>query len=217
MNARGGFGVVIGMVLGILGVLAGCNSSAPSGSPRSPDASGASATSAHSSTNDGASPLVLEPEASSAASQVEVKDEQDQGGDSDTNGQTGEFDGEHQDAPDDMGESDTNDGAGLLVLEAEGSSAALQAEVQYEQEANGTSFDVAIVGGPAGATVDVTFAGRVLAAATLDAHGVGRVELGSTPEDLSQEPLPADFPTLKAGDVLSIGDLSLTLVDGEED
>jgi hypothetical protein len=163
---------------------------------------GATAASASSNTND------------VAASQPEV--EQDQAGDS-QDGQTGEFEGEHQDGPDDVGDAEADDGASVLALEAKASSAALQAEVKYEQETSGTSFEVEIVGGQAAASVDVVFAGRVLASVPLDSLGAGRVELGSAPDDSSEQPLPPDFPTLKAGDVLSVGDLSLTLAVAEED
>jgi hypothetical protein len=184
--------VVIGALVGILGDLAGCGPTGQSGLPSPTGVLGTSATSATSSANDG------------AATQSE-------------DGQTGEFDGEHQDGPNDGDHSDADDGASQLVLKAEASNAGFQAEVKYEQETDGTSFEVEIVGGQPGASVDVTFAGQVLVSIPLDSLGVGRVELGSAPDDSSEQPLPADFPTLKAGDVLSVGDLSLTLAVGGED
>ena len=121
------------------------------------------------------------------------------------------------DGQDQADDTEADDGANSLVLEAEASSAALRAEVKYEQETSGTSFEVEIVIGQPGASVDVTFAGRVLVSVSLDSHGAGRAEWGSAPDDSSEQPLPADFPTLKAGDVLSVGDLSLTLAVDEED
>jgi hypothetical protein len=202
MNARCTSLLVLGTMLGILGLLVGCGPTAQNGLPKLTDVLGAAATSASSNTN------------GVAASQPEV--EQDQAGDSE-DGQTGEFEGEHQDGPDDVGDAEADDGASVLVLEAEASSAAVQAEVKYEQETTGTSFDVEIVGGQPGTSVDVAFAGQVLISIPLDSQGVGRVELGSAPDDSSEQPLPADFPTLKAGDVLSVGDLSLTLAVGDED
>jgi len=201
MNARCMSLVVLGTVLGILSVLVGCAPTAQNGLAKLTDVLGAAATSASLNTNAGAA--------------AQPADEPNQAGDSE-DGQTGEFEGEHQVGPDDPNDAEADDGASSLVLEAGASSAALQAEVKYEQETNGTSFDVKIVGGQPGASVDVTFAGQVLVSIPLDSLGAGRVELGSAPDDPSEQPLPADFPTLKAGDVLLVGDLSLTLAVGEE-
>ena len=202
MNARCVSFVVIGTMLGMLAILGGCSPSSQSGSPKLTDVVGAFATNASPNTN--------------AVAAAQSADGQDQADDAE-DGQTGEFEGEHQDGPDDADDTEADDGASSLVLEAEASSATLQAEVKYEQETDGTSFEVEIVGGQPGASIDVTFAGRVLASVLLDSHGVGRAEWGSAPDDSSEQPLPADFPTLKAGDVLSVGDLSLTLAVDEED
>jgi len=155
--------------------------------------------------------------------------------------QTGEFEGEHQFGANDELKGDTNDevedgpndevehgrndeaedeqddagdGSELKAVLSEG---AFRAVVEYEQEADHTSFEVKVTGGQADATLDVAVNGVVVLTVTLDSTGSGEFEFSSVPEDPDEQQLPSDFPELCAGDTITVGDVSGVLEVGEDD
>jgi hypothetical protein len=137
--------------------------------------------------------------------------------------QTGEFEGEHQFGTNDELEDDTSDdvddgsndqvedgqqdGADGSELKATLSLGDVRAVVEYEQEADHTSFEVKVTGGQPDATLDVAVNGVVVLTVTLDSGG-GEFEFSSAPEDADEQQLPSGFPDLSAGDTIRVGDLS---------
>ncbi|MFH0983346.1 MAG: hypothetical protein V2A79_17645 [Planctomycetota bacterium] len=211
------------VALGI-SLLAGCGLSGSGSIPGLPGILGSSSKSDPAvGTPDGGNRQTDDDDASESDDENEVEDA-DEAGDSDEIDDSNEVDDADEvgnvdevDDADEANDDEEDDGQSLLALNAEGSNASLQAEVVYEEETDGRSFEVQIVGGQPGGSVDVILSGQVLASLTLDTNGSGEVAFSSTPEDPSEGPLAADFPALKAGDVLSVGGLSLTLTVAEDD
>jgi hypothetical protein len=147
--------------------------------------------------------------------------------------QTGEFEGEHQSGTNDEVEDDTNDdlddgpndqvedgpqdGADGSELKAILSLGDVRAVVEYEQEADHTSFEVKVTGGHPDATLDVAVNGLVVLTVTLDSTGSGEFEFSSAPEDPDEQQLPSGFPQLSAGDIVTVGDLTGVLEAEEDD
>jgi hypothetical protein len=138
--------------------------------------------------------------------------------------QTGEFEGEHQfganneheddtgddadDGPNDEFEDEQNDDAEGSELKAVLSDGTVRVVVEYEQEADDTSFEVEVTGGQPEATLDVAVNGVVVLSITLDSAGGGEFEFSSSPDDADEQQLPSQFPVLSAGDIAAVGDLS---------
>ena len=147
--------------------------------------------------------------------------------------QTGEFEGEHQfgandedaddadddleDGPDDQVEDGQDDAAEGTELTTVISEAAFRAVVEYEEEAERTSFEVEVTGGQPDATLDVAVNGVVVLSITLDSTGGGEFEFSSAPEDADEQQLPSGFPKLSAGDTIRVGDLSGVMEVEEDD
>ncbi len=147
--------------------------------------------------------------------------------------QTGEFEGEHQfgandedgddadddleDGPNDQVEDGQDDAAEGTELTTVISAGAFRAAVEYEEEAEHTSFEVEVAGGQPDATLDVAVNGIVVLSITLDSTGGGEFEFSSAPEDADEQQLPSGFPKLSAGDTIRVGDLSGVMEVEEDD
>ena len=146
----------------------------------------------------------------------------------DTNGdeeddQQGEFEGEHQHG-DDNDDGDEDGENNEDEQEAEGSElkavlsgGGVTVIVEYEQEADQTSFEVEVTGGQPEATLDVAVNDIVVLSITLNSTGGGEFEFSSAPDDGDEQQLPAEFPILSAGDIVAVGDLSGPLEVEEDD
>ena len=137
--------------------------------------------------------------------------------------QQGEFEGEHQ-YGDYNGDGDEDGENNEDEQEAEGNElkGVLAGDgatviVEYEQEADHTSFEVEVAGGQPDATLDVAVNGIVVLSITLDASGAGEFEFSSAPDDADEQQLPAGFPVLSAGDVVAVGGLSGPLEAEQDD
>ena len=143
----------------------------------------------------------------------------------DDDDQQGEFEGEHQHGDDDDDGNEDEDGENNEdEQEAEGNElkAVLAGDgvtviVEYEQEADHTSFEVEVTGGQSEATLDVAVNDVVVLTITLNSTGGGEFEFSSVPDDADEQQLPAEFPILSAGDVVAVGDLSGALEVEEDD
>jgi len=96
-------------------------------------------------------------------------------------------------------------------LKAHLSSAKFRADVNYEVDSAKVKFRVHVQGGEANAVLDVGAAGFAVGTITLDADGNGKMRWSSRTDHPGEEPLPAGFPALAAGDTVSVGSLSGTL------
>ncbi|HUU94470.1 MAG TPA: hypothetical protein VM487_01925 [Phycisphaerae bacterium] len=134
--------------------------------------------------------------------------------------QQGEFEGEHQHGDDGDEDGENNEDE----QEAEGnelkailSGGGVTVIVEYEQEADDTSFEVEVTGGQPEATLDVAVNDIVVLSITLNSTGGGEFEFSSAPDDADEQQLPAEFPILSAGDIVAVGDLSGPLEVEQED
>ncbi len=144
--------------------------------------------------------------------------EDDTNDDEEDDDQQGEFEGEHQHGDDDTDGDDGEDEDGENnedEQEAEGnelkavlSGGGVTVIVEYEQEADETSFEVEVSGGQPEATLDVAVNDIVVLSITLNSTGGGEFEFSSAPDDGDEQQLPAEFPILSAGDIVAVGDLS---------
>ena len=141
----------------------------------------------------------------------------------DDDDQQGEFEGEHQYGDED-GDEDEDGENNEDEQEAEGNELkgvlagdGVTVIVEYEQEADHTSFEVEVTGGQPDATLDVAVNSVVVLSITLDSTGGGEFEFSSVPDDADEQQLPAEFPILSAGDVVAVGDLSGALEVEEDD
>ena len=78
-------------------------------------------------------------------------------------------------------------------------------------KASNRRFDVEVQGAQPGQTFKVVVAGKSVATITANNLGVAKVEFRPSPDDADEQPLPAGFPRLKAGDTVQIGDAKVTL------
>ncbi|MFH1747107.1 MAG: hypothetical protein ABIG44_08695 [Planctomycetota bacterium] len=124
-------------------------------------------------------------------------------------------DGEN--GPNDELEDEQDDDVAGNELQAVLSGGTVRATVEYEQEADHTSFEVEVTGGQPDATLDVAVNGVVVLSITLDASGAGEFEFSSAPEDADEQQLPAEFPVLSAGDIVALGALSGPLETEQDD
>lgn len=86
------------------------------------------------------------------------------------------------------------------------------AKAKYEEKKNSRrKFDVEVENAVPGTQFVVVVAGRTIATITANSFGVAKLELRPTPDDANELPIPSDFPRLKAGDVVQVGDMSVTL------
>lgn len=69
-------------------------------------------------------------------------------------------------------------------------------------------FTVEVQGAQAGQTFEVMVQGRSYGTITADALGVAKLEMRPRPDSPGEVALPADFPRLKAGDTVTIGDMT---------
>lgn len=107
-----------------------------------------------------------------------------------------------------------------LELQAKLSSGGFQAKVKYEVESDEVKFRVEVHGGEPNAVLDVTAAGTAVGSITVNGDGEGEMRWSSRADHENEQPLPADFPTLAAGDAVAVGSLSGVLSveeDGNDD
>ncbi len=90
------------------------------------------------------------------------------------------------------------------------------ARARYQERAkNGRavrqSFDVEIKFAQPGEQFEVRVDGRLVGTATAGALGIAKLELRRSPSGPDELPLPADFPRLRAGAVITVGPMQGTL------
>ncbi|MBX3403012.1 MAG: hypothetical protein KF699_06320 [Phycisphaeraceae bacterium] len=73
-------------------------------------------------------------------------------------------------------------------------------------------FDIEIKFAQPGEQFEVRADGRLVGTITADGLGTGKLELRPTPDNPNEAPIPADFPKLRAGAVITVGSMSGTLV-----
>jgi hypothetical protein len=69
-------------------------------------------------------------------------------------------------------------------------------------------FSVEVEHARPGDKFEVSIAGRSFGIITANSLGVAKLELRRSPSGPNEKPIPADFPALKAGAVIKIGDMS---------
>lgn len=93
--------------------------------------------------------------------------------------------------------------------------AGVKARARYEERTKNSTiikkFDVEITGAQAGQTFPVTVQGKLVGTVTINTLGRGELELRTTPDSPGDLPIPASFPSLKAGDTVQVGTLNITL------
>lgn len=72
-------------------------------------------------------------------------------------------------------------------------------------------FDVEIKFAQPGEQFEVRADGRLVGTIVADSLGMGKLELRPTPDNPGESPIPADFPKLRAGAVITVGSMSGTL------
>lgn len=105
-----------------------------------------------------------------------------------------------------------------LELKAKLSSGGFRANVKYQVESDKVKFKVEVQGGEPNAVLDVTAAGVAIGSITVNGEGNGEMRWSSRVHHENEQPLPADFPALAAGDTVTVGSLSgaLSADDGDE-
>jgi hypothetical protein len=73
-------------------------------------------------------------------------------------------------------------------------------------------FDVEIKFAQPGEQFEVRADGRLVGTIVADSLGMGKLELRPTPDNPGEAPIPADFPKLRAGAVITVGSMSGSLV-----
>jgi len=120
----------------------------------------------------------------------------------------GERHGDHGDSGE-QGESEGNE-TRLSATLADPTGASMvtgMARFQSEQE-NGTTltnFRVNVKGATAGASLDVAIDGVTVGTITADVNGNGSLFLSSNTNNAKASPLPANFPTVGTGLVVTVG------------
>lgn len=91
----------------------------------------------------------------------------------------------------------------------------IKTAVKYEERTrrNKTArkFDVEVENLTPGTVLNVMIKGATVATITADEFGEAKLELRPSPDDANELPMPSDFPSLKAGDVVTVGDVQVTL------
>lgn len=90
-------------------------------------------------------------------------------------------------------------------------------KVQYETETEHgkvkNEFSVSVKGAAPSTSLDVTIDGVIVGQITTDSSGRGKLKFSSQPHG-SEQAFPANFPTINAGSVVSVGTITGTLATG---
>lgn len=118
----------------------------------------------------------------------------------------------------DDGSTDTPDPSTRVDLKAYVADRTGQrAKASYERKPGQSEFKVEVKHGQPGAVLLVAVNGTPVASLTLDHRGKGKVTFTTQPHEFDEQPLPAGFPVLHAGDIVSIGNLSAPLQPNSDD
>ena len=90
------------------------------------------------------------------------------------------------------------------------------AKARYRERTRGNralkqTFDVEIKFAQPGEQFVVRVDGRTVGTVTANSLGIGKLELRPTPDDANEQPIPSDFPRLRAGAVVTVGSMQGTL------
>jgi len=95
------------------------------------------------------------------------------------------------------------------------SSAGVVAKAKYETQLRRRvavpKFSVEVERARPGEKFEVVINARPLGTITANSFGVAKLELRRSPSGVYEQPIPADFPALKSGDVVKVGEMSGTL------
>ncbi len=100
------------------------------------------------------------------------------------------------------------DQAAASKLRAELSSGTFNAQVDYNEQSDRQTLDIAVTGGTPGAVVEISIGGIAIGSITLDATGAGRLALSSSPAATDELLLPGEFKPPGEGDAVGVGDVS---------
>jgi hypothetical protein len=107
-------------------------------------------------------------------------------------------------------ESETNSTATVLDTDLFASfPSCFHGKAELVRDAKGQcEFSVEVAGFPSGHSLEVHVAGVVVGTMTIDACGVGKLDLADVPEQGEGElPFPANFPELTGGERVQVGPL----------
>lgn len=92
-----------------------------------------------------------------------------------------------------------------------------RADVKYDVESDEVKFRVKVRGGVPDAVLAVSAAGVAVGSITVNGDGDGKMKWTSRADHEDEQPLPANFPALAAGDTVAVGSLSGVLRADDDD